>query len=592
MNIQIPENLSFLPILRRANGSRIAATLAIMLTFLASGLVPEVRAAPPAYAVTYIGDLIANVQSGSATAVNTSGDSVGWISYDSSWEHTPFLYLNEGAVVLLPRPAWAVTARALDLSERRTDGTIDVVGWAANSIYSGDLAVRWRVTLASQAVDMTELGVLDGYQQSHARAVNVRGDIVGHSTSFMGYSGPATLFADSGPVRIGFNWNQGAADITADRWVLVNDNYTAQRISLDTAEEIDIGVPPGRLYTSRGAGINARYQVAVTASTGDTDPRGQYIKQVWRYSDVGVWEYLFGGSSSVDHALGINLSGDVIGRFVFGTSYYDVIYVDAMAQTYIIEDLLVDADRGIDITVAAINDAGQLAAAGPGGPVLLTPAGDTPPPTAPVDLTATLLPETTTYPNGLIRVTWTNTSNLTKSNEVQRMPGPNGEAGFTDITLSGNGTDGIYSPLDLSTTYTYRVRACGVAGCSDWSATASATTRSMPTDNVPPTVSIVTPTDGAQVSGNVTVEVEASDNRGVASLLVAVNPFKGSPTVCIVADSPTASCTWNTKKLDAGFYTLTATAADAIGNRTSASITVELLTKPKGGGGGKGRPGK
>jgi hypothetical protein len=73
---------------------------------------------------------------------------------------------------------------------------------------------------------------------------------------------------------------------------------------------------------------------------------------------------------------------------------------------------------------------------------------------------------------------------------------------------------------------------------------------------------------------------------------VSCSKFKGSPTICTVYGAETATCTWSTKKLDAGMYTIEAQALDRIGNRGQASITVELLKAAKGGGGkGKGNGG-
>ena len=86
-----------------------------------------------------------------------------------------------------------------------------------------------------------------------------------------------------------------------------------------------------------------------------------------------------------------------------------------------------------------------------------------------------------------------------------------------------------------------------------------------PADNVPPTVSIVTPSAGSTVSGEaVTVEVEANDDREMAYVDFYVDGKK-KKTVKVLP----YAFDWDTTVLKNGTHTLKAVAYDASGNNTS-----------------------
>jgi hypothetical protein len=158
--------------------------------------------------------------------------------------------------------------------------------------------------------------------------------------------------------------NFGAVDVTESGWVLVSMLPTSRRVNLASREQVDIGLPEGRFYTSIGAAMNESFQVAATVETGDTDPRGQFTSQVWRFSEKVGWEFMFGGGSSIDDAVAINNHGDVLGRITVGLNHFDMIYVQAVGQAFVVEDLLAEGFRGIDISVTDINAKRQIAAAG------------------------------------------------------------------------------------------------------------------------------------------------------------------------------------------------------------------------------------
>jgi thermitase len=116
-------------------------------------------------------------------------------------------------------------------------------------------------------------------------------------------------------------------------------------------------------------------------------------------------------------------------------------------------------------------------------------------------------------------------------------------------------------------------------------------TGSAPGDSAPPTVSFSSPSNGSTVSGVLSVQVSASDNVGVSSVSLSIDGSSlGSDTTAPYSFS------LNTASYNTGNHTLTATARDAAGNTSSASITINvsnvsdtvppvpLITAPSNGG--------
>jgi hypothetical protein len=89
-------------------------------------------------------------------------------------------------------------------------------------------------------------------------------------------------------------------------------------------------------------------------------------------------------------------------------------------------------------------------------------------------------------------------------------------------------------------------------------------------DTTPPTVAITSPGNGSVVAGIVTINVKAGDNVAVASLSVYVDG-----KVVGTGNSASMSYKWNTRKAASGAHTISATAKDASGNQTSATIQVK-----------------
>jgi chitinase len=90
-------------------------------------------------------------------------------------------------------------------------------------------------------------------------------------------------------------------------------------------------------------------------------------------------------------------------------------------------------------------------------------------------------------------------------------------------------------------------------------------------DTTPPSVSIVSPTSGATVSGTVQVQVSASDDIGVTKVTLAVD---GATTGTLTASPWTFDV--GTLALANGTHSFAATASDAAGNSATAQVTVTV----------------
>jgi thermitase len=99
-------------------------------------------------------------------------------------------------------------------------------------------------------------------------------------------------------------------------------------------------------------------------------------------------------------------------------------------------------------------------------------------------------------------------------------------------------------------------------------------------DTEPPVARILSPSNGATVSGNTRLEASATDNVGVVRMEIAVN----GRTMC-ASDRGEVKCNWNTRHESDGDYTITATARDAAGNTGRASVTVSIGSGSSGGDG-------
>lgn len=86
-----------------------------------------------------------------------------------------------------------------------------------------------------------------------------------------------------------------------------------------------------------------------------------------------------------------------------------------------------------------------------------------------------------------------------------------------------------------------------------------------------PSVSIVSPTDGSVVSGDVTIEVNASDDNGVTS----VEFFADGVSLGLDVEAP-YSFVWDSTQAEDGQTPILALATDTVGQTRTASIAVEV----------------
>jgi len=127
--------------------------------------------------------------------------------------------------------------------------------------------------------------------------------------------------------------------------------------------------------------------------------------------------------------------------------------------------------------------------------------------------------------------------------------------------------------------HTLRIKVTGTwnaSGCCVWIVvdTFDVTTSSSPSkDRKQPTVAVTSPLDGSLVTGTVTIEATATDNRGVAGVQFFVD---GSPVGLEDWGAP-YSIDWTTTGTPDGAHVLTAVARDTSGNSAiSAPVTVTL----------------
>ncbi|RMH37796.1 MAG: hypothetical protein D6690_01510 [Nitrospirae bacterium] len=98
------------------------------------------------------------------------------------------------------------------------------------------------------------------------------------------------------------------------------------------------------------------------------------------------------------------------------------------------------------------------------------------------------------------------------------------------------------------------------------------TASSPPPDSTPPSVSIVSPSQGATISGSLTLQATASDSSGIAGLTFFID---GQAIANEDTQAP-FEVNWNSATISDGTYTLQATARDAVGNIATDSITVTI----------------
>ncbi len=175
--------------------------------------------------------------------------------------------------------------------------------------------------------------------------------------------------------------------------------------------------------------------------------------------------------------------------------------------------------------------------------------------------------------SGLVPVDVTASDDLAVSRVELRV---NGTTVAIDTTSPfGFSWDSAGAPNGINTLVAHAFDAAGNTTASSSVSVNVANAISTPTaDTTPPVVFIVNPVAG-NVSGSVTITANASDNSSAAGITLSIyidNKLKASGT------GGTLSTSWNTSKgVKTGNHTIRVDAVDKAGNRSSASVSVNVV---------------
>jgi len=559
----------------------VPVAVALAAAFSSPLAAQTVRTDVPGLTVHFLG-------AGTPTAINASNQVVGWRDVLGARRAVLF----DGSARDLPVLSGMASCEATDINDLGV-----VVGFCAPSLYQTGRAVIWTPLGGSYTVE--EIPTFPGSLASTAAAINNVGQVVGvyNYTLLNGLQ-----------VGAGFVWREGEGAVDLLQTYGMNDFPTdindagqvlafQRRLDLASGVVTDLGVPAGppAYFSARGVAISGNGTIAgVGYPASSSNPQ-----RVIRYR-AGAWQVL-GGWGQTDGGSGVNDAGTTVGRgvaYLGGNAIKAVAWFDQMGTLLYVDDFLTEGARDwIVLSAVDLNDdvAGGGGVTGVGrmtgvaknlatneyGAVLIEPAGALPVPNAPSALQATPREATWQQPYNAVTLAWTDNSRTDYGFRVERSPAAQSawsELGRT-INTTFEDTTG-----ELGVTYDYRVRAIGLAGDSANTPAARATFPATPVDRTPPTIAFVAPGDGAQVSGNVQIVVDAADDRGLNFIDVQYQPNMGQSQICtagpVGALSYRLTCTWNTRTLAPGTYLLTAYASDILGNYATQTITVQVGSTP------------
>lgn len=520
---------------------------------------------PPQYQVNFLG-------SGTPTALNNKGTVIGQRTGTSSY-FEPLVSAAGQAWVRLPVPTGAMSTFPTDLNDN------DVIVGVSYDTQWNPVAIRWTPSGDGYVLDV--LPRLPGDSSSYATAINNLGEIVGARRA-LGYVPAATtgwLYSEA----------RGMVDLYATYSLAtvpteINDAGKvlsgAGVLSLATGTLDQIGeTGPANYQPITGVEINDAGMILGSAALRSTSLN---VVSVFRFLPGSGWSFVV-GSSRYTSATDINTFGDIgFGELGAGLSLEELgIY----ALGGLLDPTEVAAGWKITGNGCFINDQRQVAtigsnvALGKSGTVLLTPSGVLPPPPAPTNLQATAHYASPSAPYNSITLSWQNTSPLTRSYDLERRATSGVVWNNVPLVPPVNATSHEDTTVTAGLSYTYRVRAVGLAGAGDWSLPVTATAPTTPLDTTAPDVGFSSPQNGALVTGFVPLSVQARDNVGVTYLEISVwDPIAGQAVMLgSVKDSGLLNVNWDTRALPSATYDLYAKAQDALGNwkQTKISVTVQ-----------------
>lgn len=546
---------------------KMLSSIVSLLALIALAVVSSVNAAdaPPSFTLQFIGD-------GSVVALNNANTVVGLRTSPTTGVQTPLVSVAGGAWTTLPLPAGATGAFPTDLNDSGV-----IVGVANMS--AGRRAIRWTPNSAGYVIHVIPLS--PGELANYATGINNLGQIVGARAGILGTPfGFGWLYSDAVglvDLNVTYGWFATPNDIN-DHGVILSGT---QIFDLATATVTDVGLSgPANYNAVGGVAINNAGQILGNATLRSSSLN---IASVFLYTPGAGWEFI-SGTSKYTVGTDINNLGD-LGWGELGAG----IYFDGLGQ-YALGSLLDPATAAAGWTITGngclLNDQIVVATFGrntitaQSGAALLTPAGQLSPPAAPTGLTATPHPATSSEPYMSINLAWNNGDvQLTRTYELERSI--SGQAAWTPVPLVPPGMSTFHQDTTVApaTTYDYRVRAVGVAGPGPWSAIATATAPATPLDITPPVVAILTPANGANVSGIVSVSAQATDNVGVETLEIGYwNQYLGQDIILGSAATGNLTVNWDTRGLTPATYMVWAVASDGVRNWKRAEISVNVAS--------------
>lgn len=518
---------------------------------------------PPVFELRFIG-------TGSPAGINNQRTIIG--SRQTAGNYEPLVSIDGAPWTALPMPAGSMSTFPTDINNLGV-----IVGVSFSPQWSAT-SVRWTRVAGNYTLEV--LPIMSGDTSSYATAINDLGQIVGARSS-LGYqpTGTGWVYSDQAGFRrlTDFGFWITPRDINNSGLVIGGQ----ERLNLATGQVEVTGQGPSNYNAVTSVAINSSGMMAGSATLRSSSLN---IVSVFRYVS-GVWTYI-SGTSRYTTAYDINDIGD-IGYGELGAG----LYLDGLGD-YALYSLLSPETTAAGWVItgngAYLNDSrevvtlGRNNVTGDNGTVLLIPAGNLPPPTAPSDLTATPHPATRMEPFNSIELAWVNTSPLTRSWELQRSIAGSDTWQTLQLIPPGINPRHSDSTVGVNITYNYRVRAVGLGGPSPWSNVVTVTSPPTPLDTTPPTVNLLEPVNGANVSGIVPVRSTATDNVAVEYHEISFwNQYTGQQVVIGSANSGgEITSGWDTRQLTAATYRVTAMAYDTLGNiaRSEANVNVVAST--------------
>ena len=545
----------------------ILAAIVIVSLLLGLSSPPGVRAqaGPPSYQLQYLGP-------GDPVAINNNGVVVGRVLIAGTSNYRPLVSSAGSPWAALPIPAGAMTVSPMDINDH------GVIVGVSYSPQWNPVAIRWVPTGGGYTVE--ELPRLAGDPSSYATGINNLGQIVGARRA-LGYVPTGTGWLYSAEL--------GLVDLAAQYglWTYptrINDLGQvisgAERLDINTGVLEWVGDGPANYNAINVVDINNTGMMVGSASQSSTSLN---ISSVFRYQAAIGWQFI-AGTSRYTFASNINDIGD-IGYGELGAGLY-LEGLGNFALWSLLDPAVVNAGWAIGGSGCIINNQRLVAAfatntqTGQSGAVLLTPSGVLAPPSAPANLQGVSHPATRMEPYNSINLTWENTSPLTQGYELERSATGAGSWVRLALTPPGTATNHTDVTVGVGVTYDYRVRATGVGGASSWSNVATVTAPATPLDTTPPVVSVLTPANGASVTGIVPVSAQATDNVALEYLEISFwNQYTGQQvSLGSVNNAGALSVNWDTRSLTPAAYTLRAYAYDTLGNWSQAEITVNVTS--------------